>query len=264
LRSRALNDLRLARLKLKKPVRENLPSVNLEAMAACRLIAERREQFPELGSGKGQRRFQFGAPNRERHLKRLESIALVLMSICSHMDVVSLRSGRTRRDGSCDAIRVHKPRRRPGRKFVDHREQSSIEAETGRGHTAVTSALRDLVDAGYLERHPKHEDYEDEATGERRWKSFPTVYVVTKTCFARLGIDLEYLEEQRKAAYKRGQQLPEPLVDVRKRRAYQQMVRAQAKAAKRVTAGKSTTWTPADEAYRQKVLQQAARLKKRE
>jgi hypothetical protein len=68
-RSRALNDLRLARVRLKKPVRPNLPAVLLDAMAACSLIVEDRERFPELGCGKGQKRFQFGSPNRERHLR---------------------------------------------------------------------------------------------------------------------------------------------------------------------------------------------------
>lgn len=230
MKSRALNDLRLARVRLKKPIRENLPAVLIEAMAACRLIVEDRARFPELGSGKGQKRFQFGAPNRERHLRRLEAIAKVLMCLMSHTDLITLRSGRPRPDGSCDAIRVLKPRLRP------NRSQSSIEEETGLSARTVVRALRDLRDAGYITAHQPRKDYVDDETGERKWRSFPTVHVIAKTCFARLGIDLEWLQEERTGASKRSREVPAPIIDIRLRRARQQMVRAQAMAAKRVAA----------------------------
>lgn len=259
MRSRALNDLRLARVRLKKPVRQNLPVLLVEAMAACRLIVEDRGRFPELGSGKGQRRFQFGAPNRERHLRRLEAIAKVLMCLMSHTDLITLRTGRPRPDGSCDAIRVMKPRPRGGRQFVDRRTQSSIEEETGCSFKAVSAALRDLRDAGYVSAHQPRKDYVDEETGERKWRSFPTVHVISKTCFARLGIDLEWLQAERTGASKRSRELPAPIVDIRLRRARQQMVRSQAMAAKRVAARR-----PSEAEAAAAIRQLQARLGKRE
>jgi hypothetical protein len=233
-RSRALNDLRLARLKLKKPVRANLPAVILEAMAACVQIVEDRGRFPELGSGRGQRRFLFGQPNRERHLRRLEACALVLMSLLSHLDLPTLRAGRPRKDGSCDAIRTLRPRRRAGRTFTPRREQSSIEEETGLQMWTVLRALRDLEDAGYVSSHQPRRDWKD-GDGQTRWRSFPTVRVITKTCLMRLGVTVERLEMERRDAYRRQLEPPAPIVDIRIRRVRQRIIRAQAMAAKRLT-----------------------------
>jgi hypothetical protein len=121
-KSRALNDLRLARLRLVVDIPEKLPAVLREAIEACAMIVEERERFPELGSGRGQRRFLFGQRDRERHLLRLEAIAKVLMSLLLHCDLVTLRCGRRRRDNSCDAFRTHPARRRAdGREVKAHR-----------------------------------------------------------------------------------------------------------------------------------------------
>lgn len=234
MRSRALNDLRVARIRLTKPVRENLPAVVLEAMSACVLIVEEREKFPELGSGKGQPRNLFGERERERHLLRLEAIAKVLMCIISHMDLVTLRAGRRRPDGSCDAIRTHAPRRR-----ADGRMPSvpSIEMETGLRYHRVTRALSDLRDAGYITTHFPARDYRDEQTGETRYRGFPAVQTVTKTCLARLGVDLVWLEEERRKAVERQEKGPEPLIDIRVVRERRRIIRAQALAAKRAQLG---------------------------
>jgi len=233
-KSRALNDLRLARLKLRKPVRENLPAVLIEAMAACLQIVEERDRFPELGSGRGQERFKFTASHRERDLRRLEAITLVAQCLLSHADLVTLRSGKTRRDNSCDSIRVARPRPRNGRAFVDRAAWSSMETETGLTRTRIFEALRDGRDAGYWVSHQPRRSYVDDTSGEERWRGFPAVYQVTKLFFQRLGIDLEWLEEERRKAAQRQREEPAPIVDIRLRRERQRMVRAQARAAKRV------------------------------
>jgi DNA-binding transcriptional ArsR family regulator len=225
-RSRALNDLRLARLKLRKPVRENLPAVLLDLMAACLLIVEEREQFPELGGGHGQQRFRYTDSERERDLRRLEAIALVSMCIFSHLDLVRLRSGKTRRDGTCDAIRQTKPRRLNGRKFFDTKE-TTIEGETGLSRDRVVRALADLRDAGYMESHRRSKRYENDFTGETRWRSYPAVYTVSLKFIERLGVDLEYFKEEQDKASGREKEKPEAIVDVRQQRAQRRVIRAQ-------------------------------------
>lgn len=229
MRSRALNDLRLARLKLRVGIPEKFPALLREAIDACVLIVEERERFPELGSGRGQRRFLFTNKDRERHLMRLEAIALVLMSLVFHVDLVTLRCGRRRRDNSCDALRTHPARRRADGSAP---KVSSVQDETGLSWSRVAAALRDLRDAGFITSHQPRADYEGEA-GETRWRSFPTIHTVTKTCFARLGIDLGWLEDERGKATQRAQEGPAPIVDVRMMRERRRLIRAQQIAAKR-------------------------------
>jgi hypothetical protein len=232
LRTRALNDLRLARLRLRKPVRENLPAMLIEMMRACLQIVEERERFPELGSGKHQARALFTSPNRERDLRRLEACALVLMSIVSHLDLVTLRSGRRRRDGSCDAVHTHAPRRRPGRPDPGRQPRwSSLELETGLHWQRTTRAIADLVAAKYLTAHQPRRGYD--VDGERRWRGFPVVYQVTPLLVERLGIDRDWLADERKKAQHRQEHGPAPLVDVRLVRARARVIRAQARAARR-------------------------------
>jgi len=228
-KSRALNDLRLARLKLRVSIPENLPALLREAIDACMLIVEEREKFPELGSGRGQRRFLFGDKDRERHLLRLEAIAKVLMSLLFHCDLVTLRCGRRRRDNSCDAFRTH-----PARPRADGRPSPlpSIQGETGLSWSRVSNALADLRDAGFVTSHQPRRDYQGEA-GETRYRAFPTVHSVTKTCFARLGIDLGWLEDERGKANARDLAGPEPIVDIRMVRERRRLIRAQQLAAKR-------------------------------
>lgn len=239
MKSRALNDLRLARLKLRKPVRENLPAVLLEAMAGCLQIVEERDRFPELGSGRGQERFQFTSSHRERDLRRLEAIALVGQCLLSHTDLVTLRSGKTRRDNSCDSIRVALPRPRGGRAFVDRGAWSSMETETGLTRTRLFDALRDGRDAGYWTSHQPRRSYEGD-DGQELWRGFPAVYQLSKLFFQRLGIDLAWLEEQRQKASRRQREEPAPIVDIRLRRERQRVIRSQAMAAKRATAHRPT------------------------
>jgi hypothetical protein len=235
MRASALNDLQRARLRLRKPVRQNLPAILLEAMAACLQIIDDRARFPELGGGRGQERFKFFSADRERDVRRLEAIVLVAQCILSHCDLVRLRSGRTRRDGSCDPIRVTRPRRLPGRTFYDTKE-ATIETETGLSRDRVVRALADLRDAGYMDSHQPKKSYEDEITGDTRWRGYAAVYTISKKFFERLGIDLEWLDEERKAAGVRENTSPEPLVDVRLQRERRRIIRTQARAARRVAA----------------------------
>ncbi len=231
MKSRHVNDLRVARLRLRKlGSASRLPMLNKQAIDACAQIVTAAEKFPELGSGRGRRRFLFGQANRERHLVRLEAIAKVLGCLLSHMDLVTLRAGKRRADGSCDAIRACRPygkRVRP----ESEKSQATIESETELGRSAVERALRDLETAGYVTRHQPKRDYID-GNGDRRWRSFPSVRTITKTCLARLGVDLDWLDKQARLARLRQEQGPAPLVDVQLVRARQRMVRGQASSAK--------------------------------
>jgi hypothetical protein len=226
-KSRALNDRRLARLRLRKAVSEKLPAYLRDAIEACAQIVTERERFPELGSGRGQERFRFTESFRERDLRRLEACAKVLMCIFSHLDLVRLRMGKPRRDGSCDAMYIARPRRREGRAPVDRWTQTTIEDETGLGRSALFEALRDLRAAGYIDVHQPVKRYEDELTGDWRFRGMPAVITVSKLVFQRLGLDLVKLEEQRGHASMREKSEPEPLVDVRLARARQRVIREQ-------------------------------------
>jgi hypothetical protein len=228
-KSRALNDLRLARLRLQVPVSEKLPALLQDAIDACALIVTERERFPELGSGRGQARFQFTESMRERDLRRLEGMALVGMSVFLHLDLVRLRTGRCRADGSSDGVQIARPRHREGRDrlYVDRFTQTTIEDETGLGRSALFGALRDLRDAGYIEVHQEIKRFESELAGEWRFRGFPAVITVSKLFFQRLGIDLDKLEEQRQLASRREKekQPDKVIVDVRLRRERQRVIR---------------------------------------
>jgi DNA-binding transcriptional ArsR family regulator len=107
-----------------------------------------------------------------------------------------------------------------------------VQGETGMKWSTVTRALGDLRDAGFITSHQPRKDYQGEA-GETRYRSFPTIHTITKTCFARLGIDLAWLEDERHKANERDQVGPEPLVNVVAMRERRRLVRAQQLAAKR-------------------------------
>jgi hypothetical protein len=230
-KSRHVNDLRVARLRLRKPGTSKIPMLNRQAIDACAQIVTHAERFPELGSGRGQKRFLFGQPNRERHLVRLEAIAKVLGCLLSHMDLVTLRAGKRRRDGSCDAIRSCKPYGKRATARRPAQSQATVEEETQLGRNAVERALRDLETAGYVSSHQPKRDYRD-MNGDRQWRSFPSVRTITKTCLKRLGIDLQWLDQQGRLARLRQEEGPKPIVDVRLVRERQRMVRGQAIAAK--------------------------------
>ena len=238
MKSRALNDLRLARLRLRVEIPENLPAIVQDLIEACLLIVTERDRFPELGSGRGQERFGFSDSMRERDLRRLETIALAGMSMLLHMDLVTMRNGQPRRDSSCNSLRVARPRPRKGRTLINRTAWRTMEDETGRSRTALFEALRDGRDAGYWESHQPKKSYEDEDTHEERWRSFPAVYVIKKAFIERLlGKErMQEFEEQRQkaAARQRERQEPAPIVDIRLRRERQRIIRSQARAAKRV------------------------------
>lgn len=233
MKSRALNDVRLARLqRFAKRLPATFPAVLREAIKACALIVTDRDRFPELGSGRGQRRLLFTDRTRERHLRRLEAISVVLQALLSHCNLVDLRAGRRRRDGSCDPIRTYKPRVIKGRPPPAPSSVPSLQEETRLATNTLGRALADLRDAGYITTHQPTSEYLDEAAA-RRWRGWPAIHTVTLTCFGRLGVDLEWLRQQRDQASERRRIGPEPLDDVRARRELRKVVRAQARAAKR-------------------------------
>jgi hypothetical protein len=236
--SRALNDLRLARLKLRVDIPEQLPAIVQDLLEACVLIVTERERFPELGSGRGQARFGFSDSMRERDLRRLETIALAAMSLILHMDLVTMRNGAPRRDNSCNSLRVARPRARKGRTLIPRGSWRTMEDETGRSRSALFEALRDGRDAGYWESHQPKKSWEDDQ-GDEHWRSFPAVYVLKKAFIERLlGKDrMADFEAQRQLASQRQREHydPPPIVDIRLRRARQRVIRAQALAAKRAS-----------------------------
>lgn len=240
MKSRHVNDLRVARLRLRRPGHEKLPKLIQNAVDACAQIVTKPELFPELGSGRGQKRFLFGQPNRERHLVRLEACAKVLACLVGHMDLVTQRAGKRRRDGSCDAIRTCRPYGKRAVGLQKRDAQTTIEKETGLGRSAVERAVRDLNAATYTTSHQPRKKYctcnrlgcQGCANGEKRWRTFPMVRTVTKTALKRLGVDLGELDKQARLARLRQEEGPKPTVDVRLLRERQRMVRGQAMAAK--------------------------------
>jgi hypothetical protein len=256
--SRALNDLRLARLRLQVPVSDKLPKVLQDAIEACALIVTERERFPELGSGRGQERFRFTESMRERDLRRLEGDALVLMSILLHLDLIRLRMGKCRRDGSADAIHIARPRPRAGRDqaHVDRFKATTIETETGLGRSALFGALRDLQDAGYIDVRQPVKRYESELRpGQWSFRGFPAVITVSKLLFQRLGIDLERLEKARELLSQKRPAEDEVIVDVRLRRARQRVIREM-----RAVAARSARLNPAFERTAEERLERIRRL----
>lgn len=234
MRSRALNDLRIARLeRLPKRLPEGFPSVLRDAIWACVRIVTRREEFPALGSGQGQQRLLFGERGRERHLRRLEAICLALQVLLAHCKLVDLRVGRRRRDGSCDALRTYSARAIRGRPAPPPDKHPTIQREAGLGRNALCRALRDLRDSGWLTSKQPSEEYQDEETSATRWRAWPAIHSLTPACFQALGVDLERLEQQRGEAAERRRVGPDPVDDVPARRARQRVIRAQLSAAKR-------------------------------
>lgn len=214
--SRALNDLRLARLRLQVPIPDSLPKLLQDGIDACTLIVTDRDRFPELGSGRGQARFQFSGSMRERDLRRLEACAKVLMCVLLHLDLVRQRMGKPRRDGSCDALWIARPRYRDGRDrlYVDRFQQATIEKETGLGRTALYCALADVRDAGFINIHQPVKRYETR-DGRVRFRGFPSVITVNMLLWQRLGFDPEDVKEQGKLANQREKQADPVILDVR-------------------------------------------------
>lgn len=213
---RCQHDPRNPRTRLRCAIPANLPALLLSAIERCDRVVLRRGEFPELGSGRGQKRFAFTSGGRERRSQRLEAISLVLQSVLLHTDLVTLRSGRRRRDNSCAAV-----------------TEDQIARETGLHLARVRRARRDLVDAGYLTKAQQPRRSYIDAAGAMAWKAYAGVCQVTATLFVRLGISVRVLEDQRRQKRLLDETGPAPIIDIRARRARQQLVRAQAIAAKR-------------------------------
>lgn len=237
MKSRALNDLRLARLeRFARRLPENFPALLRDAVTACPQIVTDRDRFPDLGSGRGRQRLLFTDRNRERHLLRLEAIAQVLPVMLIHYSLVDGRVGRRKSDGSCDALRTYRPRDIKGRPPLPAKAfaANSIEKESGVTRHALTGALADLRDAEWLTTKQWCEEYVDEATGEKKHRAGPAIHTLTVRCFEALGITEEKLIEQQDKASERRRIGPDPdeKDDIRLRRARQGNLRA-AKRARR-------------------------------
>lgn len=225
----AQHDPRDPRLELKCAVPENLPELCRLMYDACARIVLERNKFPELGNGRGQRRFLFTSPDRERRIERLVAMCLVARSIALHMDVLTCRSGKTRRDGSCDAV-----------------DEQRMAEETGLTHYRMTRAKRDLISAGFLEWHQEVKRY---CTcdvhgcqglprglcpdgGERRYRALPAILKVTMSFFVKLGITVKHVIELQKGTYEFRRSFPSPILDVLLQRERRRAIAAQERAAK--------------------------------
>lgn len=226
---RCNHDPRNPRLNLQCAVPANLPELNRLAMDACARIVTERDKFPALGNGRGQRRLLFTSPYRERRSERLEAFVLVLRSVFLHMDALSLRSGKTLRDGSCDAI-----------------DEEQMSKETGVEPRRLQRAKRDLIDAGFLTWHQPVKKYCTcdvvgceglpkglcPAGGERRHRSFPAVLTVTMSCFVALGITTKRVVDLQRGTYEHRRSFPTPLADITLQRERRRAIAAREREAK--------------------------------
>jgi hypothetical protein len=193
-----------------------MPKLVEKSMAACDAIVLDRNRFPELGNGRGQRRFLFTQRNRERRSQRLEAIALVAKDVFFHMDVLSRRSGKTRSDGrkSCDAVDV-----------------DQIAKETDLYHRRVERARADLISAGYFDWHQPIKEYDvtdadGNPTGEKAWRAFAAVLTVQMLFFERLGIHRKDVLQMQQEVYDYRTIGPDPILDIRLQRERRRQERA--------------------------------------
>jgi hypothetical protein len=221
---RCQHDPRNPRLTLKCAVPANLPELNRLAFAACARIVLERNKFPELGNGRGQRRFLFTSPHRERRSQRLEAIVLVARCIFLHMDVLSLRSGKTLRDGSCDAVDV-----------------AQMMKDTGLTFPRTARARRDLISAGFLTWHQPIKKYCTcdvvgcegapkglcHNGGERKHRAFPAILTVTMSFFKRLGLTVDEVKWLQRGTQEKRKSFPRPIVDITLQRDRRRAIRAQ-------------------------------------
>jgi hypothetical protein len=243
LKSRAWTNEREARLRLRVRVPDDLPDLVNVMMNGAKLIVTDRARFATLGSGRGQARFRFTKSHAERHLRRLEACAKMMMSISFHADLPTLRNGRTRRDKrrSCDAVPTYTPRKVKGRKAPPAiaRELVSHQKETGLRTSAIAEAVRDLETAELLVRHQPRKRYLTKS-GLPAYRAFPVVYQVTQRfleCIRPADQTPEqwmaWVNEQRDEASRNQWCEPAPLADVIELRARQRLTRDLAMAAKR-------------------------------
>lgn len=212
--NRCNHDRANPRVHLVRPLSERLPLVIKEAMARTRGIVLERARFPELGGRRGlQLRFTNG---RERRSERLEALTLVMQAILCRMDLVTLRAGTVRADGSCLGI-----------------TEEDICTWTRVRPRRVRRAIRDLRDAGYLGWHQPRKKLTPE-----KWRAYPAIRSVTMTYFKRCGLR-PWLERERVDASERRRRTVTP-IDIRARRELQRVVRVQAMAAKRARLAKTT------------------------
>lgn len=122
-----------------------------------------------------------------RRMARREAINLVGASMLGHTDLVSLRVGSPRADGSVNP---------PG--------QLALAAETGLSLTRLRRAIRDGVTAGYWTRTQPRLKYIT-ADGEAAWSSYRVIYRFTDRFFHRLGLAKRLTRERQRAAERCGQ-----------------------------------------------------------
>ena len=247
---------RFALLELPKPIVSSQPDPLVELQTAAATIITNPQLFPELGNAGGVQRQLFTSPRRLRRCRsRREAHAKILSVVAKHTDVLTLRNGPTRPDGSCASLTERQLGEMTGLARVDPRDP---EHHDWRGMRALRAGLRDLVDALWLKRHhprvqycsrcdeglPRSKDVcgcgivrgTESAKSWWRWKSYPTVITLTKECFKRFAL-LEALEKYQAEEYERRKNRrppPEQVVaDIKLLRERQKVFRAEQLAAKR-------------------------------
>lgn len=121
-----------------------------------------------------------------RRMPRREAINLVGAAFLKHTDVVSLRVGSPRPDGSVTP---------PG--------QIRLTEETGISMSRLRRAIRDGVRAGYWTRHQPRLRYSRQ-DGAYAYCAFRTIYRLTDRFFVRLGLGKRLVKERQRAAERAG------------------------------------------------------------
>lgn len=249
---------RFAVLELPKPPVSSQPSPLVELQAAAALIVTNPQLFPELGNAGGVQRQLFTTPRRKVRCKsRLQKHAQLLSVIAKHTDVLTLRDGPTRPDGSCAALTERQLGEMTGIAKVVKGDPDHHDAQ---GMRALRETLREQEEAFWLERYQPRVQYcrrckQDMPTGRDvckcgivretesakqwwKWKSFPTVIRLTKECFYRFGGQalVDALKKYQEDEYERRKNPPPPeppVADIKLLREQQKVFQFTQLAAKR-------------------------------
>lgn len=175
------HDPRQPRLELVARVAPNVPKIIRDAIDRCARIYHRPNTFPELtgASLAGGR-----ARIRKRRSSRLEAIALVAAALIRRGDRRTLRVGDQRDDGLCNGV-----------------VRLKLMEQTGLNLPRLVRAIREGEEAAYWKSDQAVEEYADPETGEKRYRGFPAVRVLTPLLFQRLGISPRKLKKARARGY---------------------------------------------------------------
>jgi hypothetical protein len=257
LRLTDLHRHRFAVLDLPKPPVSSQPSPLVELQAATALMVTNPQLFPEMGNAGGVQRQLFTSPRRKvRCRSRRKAHAQVLAVIAKHSDILTLRDGPTRPDGSCASLTERQIGEETGLAKADPRDPDH---HNWTGMRLVREVVRELEEGFHIKRRQPRVQYCSRCDEELprtkdvcdcgivrgtetaktywRWKSYPAVYTLTKECFYRFGGEalLEALAQYQKDEYERRKnRTPEPIVaDIKLAREQQKVFQAVQLAAKR-------------------------------